>query len=108
MTKTVELSINEILNESLTPSYLEVKNESHMHNVPANSETHFKVTIVCESFSGKRLLARHRIINKLLSSFLSGPVHALALHTYTPEEWEKAASISPDSPNCLGGEKQQS
>jgi BolA protein len=33
---------------------------------------------------------------------LAGPVHALALHTYTPEEWD-ATGVSPASPDCRGG-----
>lgn len=101
----VEQSINTILSDNITTSYLDVVNESHMHNVPTNSETHFKVTIVSEDFEGSRLLQRHRKINSLLSAQLAGPVHALALHTYTPQEWLKKQGSSPDSPNCLGGGK---
>ncbi|GLR71212.1 BolA family protein [Agaribacter marinus] len=99
----VENAIAEKLQRELSPSFLTVENESHMHNVPANSETHFKVTIAADAFDGKRLLQRHRTINKVLSEELAGPVHALALHTYTPNEWEGKNQQSPDSPNCLGG-----
>lgn len=91
------------LNDHFSPEYLEVVNESHMHNVPANSETHFKVTMVSEAFAQKRLIQRHRMVNTLLSAELAGPVHALALHTYTNEEWEKKHGTAPDSPNCMGG-----
>jgi BolA protein len=76
-----------------------------MHNVPQNSETHFKVTVVSEKFEGKRLLQRHRLINQILSDELAGPVHALAMHTYTSEDWAKKQQSSPQSPNCLGGSK---
>ena len=31
-------------------------------------------------------------------------IHALALHTHTPVEWETDATI-PDSPRCRGGSK---
>jgi BolA protein len=100
---TVEQGIIDKLNKNFEISYLEVLNESHMHNVPANSETHFKVTIVSSDFEGKRLIQRQRLINQLLSEELAGPVHALAQHTYTLEEWNKKHGVSPDSPNCLGG-----
>jgi len=33
-----------------------------------------------------------------------GQFHALALHTYTPEEWAAQGS-APESPTCLGGSK---
>ena len=103
---TIEDTIKSKLSASFSPSHLEVSNESHMHNVPANSETHFKVTIVSEEFLQKRLIQRHRMVNELLSAELAGPVHALAMHTYTQEDWAKKQGISPNSPNCLGGGKQ--
>ena len=76
--------INDLVVDSLAPIKLDVVNESHMHNVPANSETHFKLLIVSQEFEQKNLLARHRIINKLLADQLAGGVHALSMHTYTP------------------------
>jgi len=33
-----------------------------------------------------------------------GKIHALALHTYTPDEWDNAGQV-PDSPRCRGGGK---
>ena len=99
---SVQQSIESILESSLNPVYLEVLNESHMHSVPANSETHFKVTAVSDQFEGKRPVARHQLIYGLLAEQLAGPVHALALHTYAPDEWKGEA---PDSPNCMGGSK---
>lgn len=86
----------------MAASYLSVENESHLHNVPPNSETHFKVVIVSEHFVGKRQVARHQAVYGLLSDILAGPVHALALHTYTDKEWE-AREQAPVSPDCLGG-----
>ena len=87
----------------LNPQFLEVENESHRHNVPEGSESHFKVTVVSEQFNDKLLLARHRMINEILSTELSGSVHALALHTMTPDEWLEKSRAIPDSPPCLGG-----
>ena len=85
---------------TLQPSHMEVINESHMHSVPENSETHFKVVLVSTAFTGKRAVARHQQVYSLLADEMAGPVHALALHLYTPEEWQGEA---PESPNCLGG-----
>lgn len=105
MTKTVQNTIEQKLHEHFSPSYLEVLNESNMHNVPANSETHFKVTIVSGNFNDKRLIQRHRAVNGVVAVELAGPVHALALHTYTQEDWAKKQGNAPNSPNCLGGGK---
>jgi BolA protein len=91
--------------EELRPFYCEVLNESSMHNVPVGSESHFRVTVVSEEFVGKILVARHRMVNALLKEQLEGTVHALALHTLTPEEWFEKGGQSPESPECLGGNK---
>ena len=89
----------------LDPVVLDVVNESNQHNVPANSETHFKVVVVSESFVGQRKVARHQKVYAALASQLEGPVHALALHTYTPEEWQQRQTGAPQSPDCMGGSK---
>ena len=90
--------------QALSPEHLEVINESHMHNVPEGSESHFKVVIVSDDFKDKMLIARHRLVNKALEEELNGSIHALALHTMTIQEWFDKGG-APDSPPCLGGGK---
>lgn len=85
---------------SLRPQHLVVENESHKHSVPANSETHFRIEIVSPEFETKRSVQRHQMIYGLLKEELAGPVHALAIHAYAPEEWQGEAPASPD---CRGG-----
>lgn len=99
----IEQQIRDKLEGALAPARLEVENESHRHNVPAGSESHFKVTLVADAFDGLPLLERHRRVNRVLADELAGPVHALALHTYTRQEWDRRAS-APESPPCLGGD----
>lgn len=88
---------------TIDPAYLEVVNESSGHNVPAGSETHFKVVVVASAFEGERLINRHRRINTLLADELSGGVHALGIHAYTEAEWTQRFGAVPDSPACRGG-----
>ncbi len=95
--------ITDTLNSELSPTLLQIEDESHQHNVAEGAQSHFKVTIVSDTFDGKRLIQRHRIINTLLAEALEGPVHALALHTFTPTEWQKRSGQVTQSPNCLGG-----
>ena len=90
--------------QALSPEHLEVVNESHMHNVPEGSESHFKVVIVSDAFKDKMLIARHRLVNKALEEELKRGIHALALHTMTMEEWFEKGN-APESPPCLGGGK---
>lgn len=91
--------------DALSPTYIEVVDESHQHSVSVGAESHFKVVISSESFEGQRLLARHRIIYQLLKEELEQQIHALALHTYTPKEWELLQNGAPDSPACRGGSR---
>ncbi|MDH3949133.1 MAG: BolA/IbaG family iron-sulfur metabolism protein [Gammaproteobacteria bacterium] len=102
---SVQSDIEAKLTNSLQPNYLEVINESNNHNVPPGSESHFKVVIVTDAFDGKMLVARHRMINEILADELQHKIHALALHTYTPAEWEEVSGNAPASPPCLGGGK---
>jgi BolA protein len=102
---SVQTDIETKLTEALQPAHLEVINESSNHNVPPGSESHFKVVIVSQAFDGRMLVARHRAINEILADELQHKIHALALHTYTPEEWEEVSGQAPVSPPCLGGGK---
>ena len=97
--------IEQQLTDELAPQYLEVLDESYMHNVPDGAQSHFKVTVVTDAFIGQRLIGRHRQVNGLLADALAGPVHALALHTYTPEEWTARGEQAFASPACRGGSK---
>ena len=98
-------SIEQRLSESLHPMHLEVINESHRHSVPPGSETHFKVVVVSESFSGLRLVQRHRSIHSLLAGELADGLHALSMEALTPEEWRARGGDTLQSPPCLGGSK---
>lgn len=101
----IQRQIEEKLRKGFEPLHLEVANESHMHNVPAGSESHFRVVLVSEQFEGKPLIQRHRAVNRILGEELQGGVHALALHTMSPEEWFDKGGEAPESPPCLGGGK---
>ncbi len=83
--------IEEKLRAAFQPVFLEVVDESYRHNVPAGSESHFKVVLVSDRFTGERFLNRHRMIYSTLAEELSTTVHALALHTYTIKEWGRVA-----------------
>ena len=98
---SIQELIEEKLRDAIEPILLRVENESHQHNVPPDSETHFKVSLVSRHFEGRRPVQRHQLVYKVLAEELAGPVHALALHTYTEEEWAKAET-APDSPECRG------
>lgn len=91
------------LRSAFAPVHLDVVDESYQHNVPAGSETHFKVVIVSERFQGQRFLQRHREIYGALAAEMADGIHALALHTYTRKEWDELQDTVLASPVCRGG-----
>lgn len=101
---SVQDHLTSILREKLAPQHLEVVNESHMHSVPRNSETHFKVVIVSPLFEGVGSVRRHQLVYGAVGDLMNkkvsqGGIHALAITSRTPEEW----AISPEanvSPQC--------
>ncbi len=97
--------IESLIVKEIQPSYLEVMDESHMHSVPEGAQSHFKVTVVSSAFANNTLIQRHRKMNDLLKPAFAQGIHALALHTMTPEEWLKKEKCSPNSPKCEGASK---
>jgi BolA protein len=103
---SMQATIEQKLASEFDTDYLQVDNESHMHNVAPGSESHFKVTIVSESFADQMLIKRHRMVNSALRQELQ-QIHALALHTLTPKEWQERGGQVAASPKCRGGGKNQ-
>lgn len=102
---SMQETIQQKLTDSFSPSHIEVENESNMHNVPPGSESHFKVVVVSELFQDKSLIQRHRMINQSLQEELQSHIHALAIHTYTQNEWAEKEFKDLKSPPCHGGGK---
>jgi sulfur transfer protein SufE/stress-induced morphogen len=89
---TKKAVIEEKLEEALTPTELEVEDVSYQHAGHSGvergaTETHFNVKVVSQSFEGRSLLKRHRLVYDVLKDELqTGGVHALSLITKTPRE----------------------
>ncbi|WP_260293272.1 BolA family protein [Sedimenticola hydrogenitrophicus] len=97
--------LTSLIEDALHPDYLEVIDESHMHNVPKGAQSHFKIVVVSDRFEGLPLVGRHRQINGLVKPLFAESLHALALHTMTPAEWQARGGSFPKSPQCMGGSK---
>lgn len=96
-------AIEQAVRSAFAPEHLAIVNESYMHSVPPGSESHFKLVLVSGRFAGLRPVARHQLVYTALGDLMQ-QIHALALHTYTPEEWQQQG-VAPASPRCLGGSK---
>jgi len=102
--QTMCKQIEEKLEYAFSPVYLMVLDESDQHNVSPGTESHFKVILVTEKFAAQRMVVRHRAVYQLLADELSNSVHALALHTYNPTEWQQRQQQAFSSPACRCGE----
>lgn len=95
---STQSAIEAKLTTAFAPSRLDVTNESHLHaghhhhdqdrdsKFDGTGETHFRVAIVSDHFTGMSRVARHRAINDVLKQELADRVHALALEPSAPGE----------------------
>ena len=86
------------LNKQLTIEHMFLENESSMHNVPPNSETHFKLIIASDDFIKLSKVKRHQLIYQILSKVMN-QIHALSIQAFTIEEY-KADPVIHSSPDC--------
>ena len=88
------------LNLSFDVENLFLENESFMHSVPLNSETHFKLVIVSNDFAELTNVKRHQCIYNALNDTMSR-IHALSIQAFTPDEYLRNPIIlkSPDCAN---------
>ena len=100
-------SVNkQLLQAVLTPLQVvhhELSNDSHMHSGSAQ-DSHFSLLLVSEQFAGLLPVKRHQLVYDLVGDLIGNPIHALALHCYTPQQWASKKTM-PTAPNCLGGGK---
>jgi stress-induced morphogen len=53
------------------------------------TKDHWEALVVSEAFAGKSPIEQHQIVYAALGELMAGPVHALALKTYSPESWAR-------------------
>ncbi|MDB4975379.1 MAG: Cell division protein BolA [Myxococcaceae bacterium] len=51
------------------------------------TKDHYEATIVSAKFEGMSRVAQHQAVYRALGELMKGPIHALALHTYTPQSY---------------------
>lgn len=83
--------IQSLLQESLLPAHLEVRDDSAAHagHASAAGRGHFRLRIVSTRFAGLKPLQRHRLVNEVLSPLFAAELHAVSMETLTPDEFFK-------------------
>ena len=97
--ESIESTINKIINESYNPLYIELVNESFMHNVPRGSESHFKLVVVSNIFKNMTLIQRHKHIYSSLKTTMNN-IHALSINAFDIDEF-KLNPTQSKSPDCI-------
>jgi BolA protein len=95
----IELKITKVLKDYFNSTSLQLINESHKHNVPEGSESHFKLILVSDTFENMTLVKRHQAVYKALGEVMN-EIHALSMHLYDLKEFKANPEII-DSPDCV-------
>ena len=82
-------TIRKKLEQALSPEYLEIVDESHLHVGHAGAASgagHFNVTVVSGIFKDQNLISRHRLVYQAVDDLMQSEIHALSIKAMTPEE----------------------
>ena len=76
------------LRAALSPTYIEVNDDSHEHvgHAGAREGSHYSVRITSARFTGRTRVARHRLVYDALGPLAPQRVHALAIVAHAPDE----------------------
>lgn len=74
--------MKELLNADLSPSFLEIVDDSHQHAGHAGAKAgggHFTVRIGATAFEGESLVSCHRKVYQALGFMMESDIHALSI-----------------------------
>jgi BolA protein len=87
---TMKELIEKGLRDALQPRLLDIVDESHLHAGHAGAreggESHYRLNVVADAFSGKSRVERHRLVNDALKPAFERGLHAVAIKANTPGE----------------------
>jgi BolA protein len=89
MTMAREAKIRAVIDLKLSPVYLAIKDQSHLHTGHAGARDgkgHFDLTVVSERFTGQNNLNRHRMVYDALAQLLQTDIHAVRIKALAPDE----------------------
>lgn len=56
--------------------------------VTGDDGAHFDATVISEAFAGQSMVKQHQMVYATLGNRMQAEIHALALRTLTPEQWQ--------------------
>ncbi len=95
MPTPITQQLEHALTRAFQPIHLEIRNDSHKHashrEAPNTGDSHFHITLVSQKFESMSRVHRHRLVYESIADLIEGPIHALAIQTMTPDEWQQKA-----------------
>jgi len=80
--------IRTLLTQALTPTQLEIIDDSHKHAGHEGAKGgggHFNVAVCSAAFEGKTLIQQHRMIYDALGDMMQQDIHALSITATIPD-----------------------
>lgn len=83
--------LQQVLQAALSPSAIEVQDDSHLHvgHAGAREGRHFTVRLVSPAFTGLSRVARHRLVYDAARTLIAEGIHALAIEARSPTELQR-------------------
>ena len=73
--------IQQILEQALPESEVVVQDLT-------GTQDHFQALVISPAFEGKTMIQQHQMVYQALGDHMKEAIHALALKTFTPEQWK--------------------
>ena len=83
--------IEAILRRAFRPTHLRLRDDSAKHAGHAGASSgggHYRLWLVSAEFDGLTRLEQHRKVYEALAELMGRDIHALAMKTFTPQEWQ--------------------
>tara|TARA_B100001175_G_C18957321_1_gene378879 strand:+ start:200 stop:472 length:273 start_codon:yes stop_codon:yes gene_type:complete len=87
----IKKEIKKKLLEKIDLKHFDIKDFTgrHLNHKLHEGGFHLEATIVSDSFIGKSLIDRHRMVYAALNKLMEHKIHALSMTTLTPDEWKE-------------------
>jgi len=76
---------NQLLARLVKQSIPESEVDVHLFS----GDDHFEMRVISPAFADKSKVAQHQMVYQALGDHMQSRIHALALKTYTPEQWAR-------------------
>ena len=87
-------TIRNRLETSLDADHVQIEDDSALHAGHLGAQGgggHYRVTVVSVRFEGLSRVAAQRLVYQALGELMTTDIHALEMHTLTPDQWRQSS-----------------